>query len=79
LQRRYENVTRFTLIGMREPDYREIENAIAATLRVFLESKQKLNSFERACHEALVQVLADVVKRRSSKSDKAQTVLHEGR
>jgi len=76
---RYENVSRFTPFGMREPDYREIEHAIAATLRVFLESKQKLNSFERACHESLVQVMADVVKRRAVKNGKTQSVLHEGR
>ena len=65
---------------MRESDYREIENALAATLRVFLESKQKLNSFERSCHDSLMKVLADVVKRRTAKETLSTlSTLHEGR
>jgi hypothetical protein len=64
---------------MKEPDYRKIENAIAATLRVFLESKQKLNSFERACHESLVQVMTAVVRRRAAKNVNPESALNEGR
>jgi hypothetical protein len=64
---------------MRETDYRDLERSIAATLRLFLESKQKLNSFERACHESLVQVMGDVVKRRAGRTLNPQSALHEGR
>jgi hypothetical protein len=64
---------------MRESDYREIQNGVAATLRVFLESKQKLNSFERSCHDSLRRVLADVAKRRDTKNAEPQSVLNEGR
>jgi hypothetical protein len=64
---------------MKETDYREIENAIADTLRVFLESKQKLTPFERACRDSLTNTLADVVKRRQSAMLVHEGVLHEGR
>ncbi len=64
---------------MKETDYREIENSIAETLRVFLESKQKLTPFERACRESLTRVLAEVVKRRMPVPAAEESVLHEGR
>lgn len=63
---------------MKEIDYREIERAIAETLRVFLESKQKLSSFERTCRDSLTSLLAEVVKRRTERSDAGRTMLHEG-
>jgi hypothetical protein len=53
---------------MKETDYREIERSIAETLRVFLESKQKLTSFERTCRDSLTTLLADVVKRRTERA-----------
>jgi hypothetical protein len=66
----YGNVKRSC---MRESDYREIEAAVASALRVFLESKQKLNSFERACHESFTTLLADVVKRRMSVGERSSS------
>jgi hypothetical protein len=63
---------------MKETDYREIENSVAETLRVFLESKQKLTPFERACRDSLTSVLAEVVKRRIPVAQPKETALHEG-
>lgn len=63
---------------MKETDYREIERSIAETLRVFLESKQKLSSFERTCRDSLTALLAEVVKRRTDRTASDEPMLHEG-
>jgi hypothetical protein len=63
---------------IKDDDYREVETALANTLRVFLDSKQKLNSFEKACHESLTKVLWEVTQRRAALESSSNT-RHEGR
>jgi hypothetical protein len=63
---------------MKETDYRAIEVALAATLRVFLESKQKLTSFERTSRDTLLALLANVVRRRVAVQPNESHAVHEG-
>jgi hypothetical protein len=77
-----EIVTYSPFPSMKESDYREVERSIAETLRVFLESKQKLSTFERSCRDSLTGLLGEIVRRRSAHvwSGAADpTMLHEGR
>jgi hypothetical protein len=63
---------------MNASDYREVENSIAETLRVFLDSKQKLTPFERTCRDSLTKILSDVVRRRNPVPVPGESILHEG-